>query len=225
MAQTVATKGTRAPKAVQQETAKALTKAQETALAKLVESANASITGAISAERELANVVTQLADFKVFAARSLARLSAHPAVVATRGTKAGQPALTKMATLVGRPATTLETYWKSAQALIGKGWQNRTGAPNDAERALVMASFKSESARVASYAPKTAGKPGAKGKGGKPVVKSTAATFDSIGGQLDGALETVTKYVATMGFTKDEANELASKLDAILDAIESAVTK
>lgn len=218
MAQTTATK---APKAVQQETTKALTKAQETALAKLVESANASITGAITAEKTLADVVVQLADFKVYAARSLARLSAHPAVVATRGTKAGQPALTKMATLVGRPATTLETYWKSAQALIGKGWQNRTGAPNDAERALVMASFKSESARVASYSPKAA----PKGKGGKPAAKGTSVTVESLNGMAAGLLESVDKFTKDNGFTVEQADALISALDAIHDAIESATTK
>lgn len=217
MATTTATK---APKAVRQETAKALTKAQQTALDTLVKAANESITGAINSERELANVVTALADFKVYAARSMARLSTHPAVIASRGTQAGQPALTKMATLIGRPASTLETYWKGAKALIGAKMQNRTAAPTQAERDLVMAGFKSESARVSSYSAKT-GKGGNK-PGNKPVVKGTSVTVDSIGGQLTAVLESVTKFTKDNGLTKDQADALIAQLDSIHDALESA---
>lgn len=221
MATTTATKAT---KAVRVETAKALTKAQETALATLVKAANESITGAINSERELANVVTALADYKVYAARSMARLSTHPAVVATRGTQAGQPALTKMATLIGRPATTLETYWKGAKALIGAKMQNRTAAPTQAERDLVMAGFKSESARVSSYSAK--GKGGTKtGTKGKPATKGTSVTVDSISGQLDAALESVAKFTKDNGLTKDQMDALVAKLDAIHDALETAVAK
>lgn len=219
MATTTATK---APKAVRVETAKALTKAQQTALDTLVKAANESITGAINSERELANVVTQLADFKVYAARSMARLSTHPAVIASRGTQAGQPALTKMATLIGRPATTLETYWKSAKALIGAKMDKRTGAPTQAERDLVMASFKSESARVASYS-----KP--KGKGGKPAskpaTKGTKVTVDSLTGQLTAALESAQSFTKDNGFTKDQADALIAQLDAIHDVIENGTAK
>jgi hypothetical protein len=219
MAQTTATK---APKAVRVETAKALTKAQQTALETLVKAANESITGAINSERELANVVTQLADFKVYAARSMARLSTHPAVIASRGTQAGQPALTKMATLIGRPATTLETYWKSAKALIGAKMQNRTAAPTQAERDLVMASFKSESARVASYS-----KPGAKGRkpAGKPATKGTSVTVETLNGQAAALLQSVDKFTKDNGFTKDQADALIMALDAIHDAIETASAK
>lgn len=211
---------TRAPKAVRQETAKALTKAQETALANLVKAANDSINGAAQAESELAGIVTTLADFKVFAARSLARMSAHPAMVATRGTKAGEPALTKMAGYLGRPASSLETYWKSAQALIKAGWDKRTSAPNQAERDLVMASFKSESARVAGYSPKAKTTKRTAPKGGK-TAKSTSVTVETINGQAAALLESVTKFTGSMGFTKDQADALISALDAIHDAIET----
>lgn len=217
MATTTATK---APKSARVETTKALTKAQETALANLVKAANDSITGAVSAESELAGVVTKLADFKVYAARSLARMSAHPAMVATRGTKAGEPALTKMAGYLGRPATSLETYWKSAQALIKAGWDKRTSAPNQAERDLVMASFKSESARVAGYSPKKAGTKRTAPKGGK-TPKGTTVTVETINGQLAALLESVTKFTGSMGFTKDQADALIAQLDAVHDVIET----
>lgn len=223
---TTTRKGATAPsKAQVAETTKALTASQTKSLETLALAARESMAGAERAESALGDIVTQLADFKVYAARSLAKLSVHPAVKATRGTKAGQAAVTKMATVIGRPANTVATYWKGAEALITKGWQNRTAAPTQAERDLVMAGFKSEAARVSAYkAPAKDGGKG-KGKGGKPVVKSSTVTVDSIGGMLDGALEAVTGYTGTMGFTKDQANELATKLDAILDAIEAGVAK
>lgn len=224
MTTNVATKGTVPSKAQQAETAKALTSAQQKSLDTLAQAAQQAMAGAEAATQELGDVVTKLADFKVYAARSLARLSVHPAVKATRGTKAGQAAVTKMATVIGRPANTVATYWKGAEALISKGWDKRTAAPTQQERDLVMAGFKSESARVASYSAKA----GTKGKGGKPGTKGTkgtSVTVDSLGGMLDGALESVTKFGADNGFTKDQANQLAAKLDAILDAIEAATAK
>jgi hypothetical protein len=181
------------------------------------------MAGAESATQELGDIVTKLADFKVYAARSLARLSVHPAVKATRGTKAGQAAVTKMATVIGRPANTVATYWKGAEALISKGWDKRTAAPTQQERDLVMAGFKSESARVASYskpkAPKGGNKPGTKG------TKGTSVTADSITGQLVALLESVTKFTKDNGFTKEQADALISQLDAVHDVIETSTAK
>ncbi len=211
---------TRAPKAAQQETAQKLTAAQQKSLDTLAQAARESMAGAESATEELGDIVTKLADFKVYAARSLARLSVHPAVKATRGTKAGQAAVTKMALVIGRPANTVATYWKGAEALISKGWDKRTTAPSQAERDLVMAGFKSESARVASYS-KPATKTGTKGKGGKPGTKSTSVSVETINGQLAALLESVTKFTGSMGFTKEQADALITQLDAVHDVIET----
>ncbi len=222
MTTNVATKGTTATKAQKMETAKALTAAQQKSLDTLAQAARESMAGAESATQELGDVVTRLADFKVYAARSLARLSVHPAVKATRGTKAGEAAVTKMATVIGRPANTVATYWKGAQALMAKGWDKRTAAPSQQERDLVMAGFKSESARVASYS-----KPAAKG-GNKPGTKSTkgtSVTADSITGQLVALLESVTKFTKDNGFTKEQADALISQLDSVHDVIETSTAK
>jgi hypothetical protein len=220
MAQTVANKGTRPTKAQQEETAKALTAAQQKSLDLLAESARQAMAGAESKVEALADVVTALADFKVHAARALARLSVHPAVKATRGTKAGEAAVTKMATVIGRPANTVATYWKGAQALMSKGWDKRTAAPTQAERDLVMAGFKSESARVSAYskpATKKATKPG-----NKPATKGTKVTFDSLVGQLAALNESLAKYTADNGFTAEQATALVEALDSAHDSIESA---
>lgn len=212
----------KATKSERVETAKALTATQQKQLDALVSAAKAGISQAESGEQSLAGIMQGIADGKVFAARALARLSAHPAVVATGGPTKGQPALTKMAALIGRSDTSLTVYWKGAKALIGAKMANRTGTPTQAERDLVMAGFKSESARVSSYSAKGKGK----GKGGKPTgTKGTTVTVNTIDGQLDAVLESVQRFTADNGFSAEELETLTAKLDAIHDALETASAK
>ena len=227
-ATTTKTTASRAPKAVRKETTKELTAAQQKSLKVLVDAAIAGINSSETKAREakehsvaLVTAADASADYKVYAARSMARLSAHPAMVATRGKTAGEPALTKMATLIGRPAQSLETYWKAAKALIAKGWDKRTGAPKADERALVGIPFKDESARVSV----SNGKAKAKSTGTKSGTKSTTVSVETIHGQLDAVLESVQKFAGSFGLTEEQAKDLFAKLDTITDVIETATAK
>lgn len=208
-------------KVARAETTKELTAAQTKALTALVTAAKDSISGAESKTKELDAIMSGIGDYKVFAARALYRLSLHPAVVATGGPTKGQPALTKMAQLIGRPATSLEVYYKGTKALVSAKLATKTGAPTAKERDLVMAGFKSESARVTASQAK--GK-GGKGNGGKGNG-STTVSVATISGQLDAVVASLTKYVASMGMTEAQAKELFAKLDTATDLIESAVAK
>lgn len=207
-------------KTARQETTKELTAAQTKALTALVTAAKDSISGAETKTKELDAVMAGIADYKVFAARALYRLSLHPAVVATGGPTKGQPALTKMAQLIGRPATSLEVYYKGTKALVSAKLATKTGQPTARERDLVMAGFKSESARVTASQAKGKGTAG-KGKG----TPSTTVSVATISGQLDAVVASLTKYVASMGMTEAQAKDLFAKLDTATDLIESAVAK
>ena len=210
-------------KTARQETTKALTKAEQTKLDTLVTAAKSSITGAETAERGIADLMGSLTDYKVNASRALALLSAHPAVVATGGPTVGQPALTKMAALLGKSDQSLTIYWKGSRALLAAK-RPLVGKITEADRALVMAGFKSESARVASYSPKAKA---SKAKGGKvaTTAKGTSVTFDSLSGQLDALLESLSKFGKDNGLTEEQSSELFTKLDGATDMIEQITAK
>lgn len=204
-------------KTARQETTKELTAAQTKALTALVTAAKDSITGAETKTKELDSIMGSIADYKVFAARALYRLSLHPAVVATGGPTKGQPALTKMAQLIGRPATSLEVYYKGTKALVSAKLATKTGQPTAKERDLVMAGFKSESARVSAAQAK--GKNVTKG-GNKPDTTSRTVSFSGIEGQLDAVLKSVQTLLAATKLTADQERVLFAKLDEVTDAIE-----
>lgn len=207
-------------KTAKQETTKELTAVQTKALTALVTSAKESISGAETKTKELDSIMGSIADYKVFAARALYRLSLHPAVVATGGPTKGQPALTKMAQLIGRPATSLEVYYKGTKALVSAKLATKTGQPTPRERDLVMAGFKSESARVSAVQAK--GKDSTKG-GNKPDTTSRAVSFASVESQLDALLKSVQTLVAATTLTDAQSKVLFAKLDEVTDAIESPV--
>lgn len=209
-----------------QETTKALTASQESALRKLVDATREAITQSESNGRKAAELATELTatvdltnDFKVYAARALVRLSGHPAVVATGGPTKGTPALTKMATLIGRPSQSLETYWKAAKALQAAKMAGRTGAPKPDERAIVAAPFKAESDRVMVSQ--------AKGKAKVKAPRSTAAktvSFATIEGQVDGLIKTIGELTAKVNLTPAQAKVLSAKLGEV-SALVAAGTK
>jgi hypothetical protein len=224
---TTGAKGTavKAPAKVQAETSAAITKAQAKSLDLLVSAVKAGVTSFQNEDRAADQLRVSADTSKVLVARAIGKLADHPATKATRGTKAGEPALTKIATLTGFAPSTLEPLFKAAMAIRTKGWHKRTTAPNDAERALVRGHVQSEN--DARYARETTKgkttKPGTKGT--KATKPGTKATFETIKGQITGLTDTLTKYTADQGFSNAQADELATALDALHDLIEKATTK
>ena len=208
-------------KAQQTETAVKLTKAQQARLDTLVKAAKDGITKYQESDRLADDLRVQADTVKVLTARALALLAEHPAMIATRGPKAGTPALTKVATLVGYPSQTLESVWKAAMELTKRGWHKRTTAPNDAERAIVRGFINSENDRKYESARKSAaGKGKGKGTGGSGV--GTKVTFSTLQGQIKALREATARFTKDNGFTVAQADELQSALDEIHDAIEQS---
>lgn len=217
--------GRAATKTERKETAQAMSDADRTALDLLVKAARESINKSESQGRvakghaeKLVIALDSAADYKVYAARTLALLAKHPATLAKGGATKGQPALTTIAKLLGRPATTLETYWKAAKALTAKGWESRVDQPTKAERELVGKPFKDESDRVTVATKARNAGTGEGGNGGN----AGAVSVDSLGKRLDAILASVTKFAKDNALTDAERDSLAGKLDAIHDALESA---
>lgn len=226
---TTTTATRKATKGERKATTKELTTAQQASLAKLVEATKQALNNesghAVRASAlavELVGAVDARNDQKVFVARALLKLSAHPAVIATGGPTKGQPALTKMAALIGLADTSLTKYWAGARKLQSKGWGNRTGAPKAEERDVMAEPFKAESERVtvAQQKARTAK------KGTAPrSPRTTTVSFESMSKALDQLVTDSAKYAETMGLTEGQLSELVAKLDAIHDSLEGALAK
>ena len=222
---TKAGKGTTPTKAQQAATTKALTTAQNKSLDLLVSAVKASVAAYTEADnladQHRLTALTQ----KVMTVRAIGKLNEHPAIKATRGTKAGEPALTKVAALTGFKPATLEPLFKAAEYFRKQGWHKRTTAVTDAERDAVAGYVKSEAERAAASRAEKSRKSGTKGpKAPKASTTNTKLSFDSIKGQITALTESMEKFTKDAGFSNAEADELATALDALHDMIERATT-
>lgn len=212
----------RAPtKAEQTETAVKLTKAQQASWDSLIKATKDGIAAYLEVDKKRDELLLQGADIKVASVRAVIKLMSHPSMVATRGPKAGTPALTKVATATGYAPSTLEPIFKAATEFIKRGWNKRTGAPKDDERGVVSGIIKSENER--KYA--QAGNGGGKGKGkgaGRSSGVGTKVTFSTLQGQIKALREATARFTKDNGFTVAQADELQSALDEIHDAIEQS---
>lgn len=227
---------TRKPSAKEQaETTKALTKAQEAALSTLVKAVSDGFVEYNKLDDDAEALTNAAYLIKVNVARAVGKLMDHPAVTATRGPSAGQPARDKVSALTGIPRTTLIPVFQAATELRkhttkGVAWHKRTGKPGAEELAIITKYMSRASARRAELRAEAKGKgtaPAVKGKGTAVKGKGTATkvNYDSVKGALSAALELLGKFTADAGFTTEQADELGGMLDQLHDGIESATAK
>lgn len=206
-----AAKGTTTPTPVAK-----LTPAQRKSLDTLVSAVQAGVQAIAESDSLYATAKETTYNNRVLTARAIARLAEHPATLATRGPKAGTPALTIIATLTGFKPSTLEPLFKAAMELKAKGWHKRNTAPNADERAVAQSKYAAEVDRKQA--------PAGKGKGAAKGGKVTVTGVPAINGAIDAVDKLVTAYAdGTRKFSADESAAIVKRLEGLAAMVRANV--